>query len=61
MKSIRQSKEYKNNLNMMLRTSMQISESVAKDDLRKVQLFTILLKHQIGETLELLGEKNNIE
>ena len=55
------SKEYKQKLNEILRTSQNLTLSVAADDIRKMQLLTILVQYQIGEALEIMGEKNNIE
>lgn len=55
------SKEYKQKLNEILRTSQNLTLSVAADDIRKMQLLTILIRSQIGDALELIGEKNNIE
>ena len=55
------SKEYKQKLNEILRTSQNLTLSVAQDDIRKMQLLTILIRSQIGDALELIGEKNNIE
>ncbi len=53
--------EYKRHLNMMLKTSMKIMESIAEDNRRDMQLWTILLNHQIKEALEMVGEKSRIE
>lgn len=55
------SKEYKQKLNEILRTSQNLTLSVVADDIRKMQLLTILIRSQIGDALELIGEKNNIE
>jgi len=55
-------KEYKQQLNSILRTSMKITECVAEDKIKDVQLWTILLNHQIEECLELMKrDKNKIE
>lgn len=58
---IRKSPRYKQLLNNILRTSQKITLSVAKDDLKQMQLNTILIQYQIGEALEMLGEKNKME
>ena len=55
------SKEYKQKLNEILRTSQNLTLSVAQDDIRKMQLLTILIRSQIVEAIEMIGEKNNIE
>lgn len=57
----RKSKEYRRKLNDILATSMKITESVAEDDIRMMQMYTILLRLQIGEALEIIGEKNHIK
>jgi len=54
------SKEYKQILNQILKTSQKLTLSVASDDLRQMQLLTILIRHQIGDALEMIGEKNNL-
>ena len=53
--------EYKRHLNMMLKTSQKIMEAIASDNRRDMQLWTILLNHQIKEALEMVGEKSRIE
>ena len=47
-------KEYRRHLNDMLRTNMKITDAMMKDDLRGLQLWTILLKSQIVEALEII-------
>ena len=46
---------------MMLKTSQKIMEAIAEDNRRDMQLWTILLNHQIKEALEMVGEKCRIE
>ena len=53
--------KYKWQLNMMLKTSQKIMEAIAEDNRRDMQLWTILLNHQIKEALEMVGEKCRIE
>lgn len=55
------SKEYKQKLNEILRTSQNLTLSVAQDDIRKMQLLTILIQHQIGEARDMIRRENNIE
>lgn len=61
MNEFRNTKHYKMRLNEILKTTQQIEESVCEEDFRKMQLFTILLKSQISQTLDMMGEKNNIK
>lgn len=57
----RKSPEYKQQLNNILRTSQKITLSVAQDDLKQMQLATILIQYQIGQALEMLGQENKME
>lgn len=54
------SKEYKQELNSIVRTAMKITECAAADKMRDVQLWTILLNSQINVILEIM-KKNKIE
>ena len=56
----RKSPEYKQQLNNILRTSQKITLSVAQDDLKQMQLATILIQYQIGQALEMLGQENKM-
>ena len=49
-------KEYRRHLNDMLRTNMKITDAMIQDDLRGLQLWTILLKSQIVEALEIINK-----
>ena len=52
-------KEYRRHLNDMLRTNMKITDAMIQDDLRGLQLWTILLKSQIVEALEIINKDEN--
>ena len=47
-------KQYKRHLNDMLKTNMKITDAMMKDDLIGLQLWTILLKSQIEDALEII-------
>lgn len=61
MNTVKNSREYKRKLNDILRTNMILTTAICQEDFPRMQLSTILLKHQIGETLEWMGEKNNLK
>ena len=52
-------KEYRRHLNSMLKTNMKITDAMMQDDLRGLQLWTILLKSQIVEALEIINKDEN--
>lgn len=54
-------KEYRRHLSSMLRTNSRIVDSMMNDDLRALQLYTILLKTQIEEALEIIKKDENDE
>ena len=54
-------KEYKRHLNDVLRTNMKITNAMMQDDLISLQLWTILLKSQIVEALDIINKDENDE
>jgi len=54
-------KEYRRHLNDMLKTNMKITNAMIQDDLRGLQLWTILLKSQIVEALDIINKDENDE
>lgn len=55
-------KEYRRHLDSMMRTNMKITDAMMQDDLRALQLWTILLKSQIEDALGIIkkDEKDEI-
>lgn len=52
-------KEYRRHLNSILKTNSKIVDAILSDDYRKLQLWTILLQHQIEEGLEMIKNDEN--
>ena len=58
MKTIRKSIEYKRKLNEILKTNMKLTQNIMDEDYRGMQLYTILLRLQIEEGLEIIRNSN---
>lgn len=52
-------KEYRRHLSSILKTNSKIVDAILSDDYRRLQLWTILLQHQIEEGLEMIKNDEN--